>query len=118
MADFGVFIGFGFPVPGREQGAVQVFQELLQYLGGQSQQGNVESFEPVFLQPHGGDLGGYVLVRGERSKLDTMVAAREFVRLTTRAQIIVTNFGVVNTFLGAELEAQMGSFLQDSSDLR
>ncbi len=58
MADFGVFIGFGFPARGREQGAVKVFQELLQFLGGQAQQGNIEGFEPVFLWPHGGELGG------------------------------------------------------------
>ena len=50
MADFGVFIGFGFPVRGREEGATKVFGELLAYLGAQAGQGNVESFEPVFLQ--------------------------------------------------------------------
>ena len=62
MADFGVFIGFGFPVLGREQGAITVFQELLGFLGKNAGEGNLESFEPTFLQPHGGDLGGFVLV--------------------------------------------------------
>ena len=51
MADQGLFIGFGFPVRGREEAATKVFGELLGMLGGQMQQGNVESFEPVFLQP-------------------------------------------------------------------
>jgi hypothetical protein len=53
MADFGLFIGFGFAVRGREEGALKVFQELPGLLAGQMQQGNVESFEPAFLQPHG-----------------------------------------------------------------
>jgi hypothetical protein len=118
MADFGVFMGFGFPARGREEGAVKVFQELMQFLGGQVQQGNIESFEPVLLQPHGGDLGGYVLARGDRSKLGTMVASPEFQRLVTRGQAIVERFGVVNCIMGQELERQMGSFLQDTSDLR
>ncbi len=49
MADSGVFIGFGFPARGREQGAAAVFQELLEFLGGQAQQGNLESFEPCLM---------------------------------------------------------------------
>ena len=118
MADFGVFLGFGFPVRGREESAVKVFGELLAFLGAQAQQGNVESFEPGFLQPHGGDLSGFVLVRGERSKLDAMVASQEFLRLSTRAETIVERFGVVNCVLGQELQRQMGAFLQDSADLR
>ena len=118
MADFGVFIGFGFPARGREDGATRVFQELLSFLGAQSQQGNVESFEPAFLQPHGGELGGFVLARGERSKLDAMVASQEFQRLSTRAQAIVEHFGVVNCFLGPEVARQVGTFLPDTADLR
>ena len=118
MADFGVFIGFGFPARGREEGATKVFQELMGLLGAQMQQGGVESFEPFFLQPHGGELGGGVLVKGERVKLDAMVASDQFVRLTTRAQAIVENFGVVNCFLGQELQRQLSTFLPDTADLR
>ena len=118
MADFGLFIGFGFPVRGREEAAVKVFQELLGLLGGQMTQGNVESFEPVFLQPHGGELSGLVLVRGQEDKLGALVASAEFQRSMTRAQAIVEHFGVVNCQMGAELQKQMGSFLQDTGDLR
>ncbi len=118
MADSGVFIGFGFPARGREEGAVKVFQELIQFLGGQVRQGNVESLEPVLLQPHGGDLGGFVLARGDVAKLAAMVGSPDFQRLMTRAQTIVEHLGVVNCILGQELERQMGSFLQDTSDLR
>ena len=89
MADHGVFIGFGFPARGREQEAAAVFQSLLEFLGGQAQQGNLENFEPAFIQPHGGDLGGFVLVRGERSKLDAVVASDEFQRIVIRAQLTV-----------------------------
>ena len=90
----------------------------MQFLGGQAQQGNIESFEPMFSQPHGGELGGYVLVRGEQSKLGGMAASEEFQRLITRAQTIVEHFGVVNCAMGQELERQMATFLQDTADLR
>jgi hypothetical protein len=118
MADYGVFIGFGFPARGREEGAVKVFQETLEFLGSQAQQGNVESFEPVFLQPHGGDLGGFVLVKGEREKLDAIVASEEFNRIMTRAQVVVDHVGVVNALLGEQLQGQMGTFLTDTADVR
>lgn len=117
MADYGVFVGFGYPARGREAAATKVFQELLQYLGQQQQMRTVESFEPTFLQPHGGDLGGFVLARGERAKLDAMVASPEFQRLVTRAQTIVDNFGVVNCTFGQEAQRQVGTFLQDINDL-
>jgi hypothetical protein len=118
MANFGVFIGFGFPARGREEAAVTVFQEMMQFLGSQSQGGNIESFEPVFLQPHGGDLGGFVLIKGERTNLDAMVASVEFQRITTRAQVSVENVGVVNCLLGQELERQMATFLPDTAGVR
>ena len=118
MADYGLFIGFGFPVRGREEGALKVFGELLGMLGAQQQQGNLESFEPVFLQPHGGDLGGFVLVRGDQQKLSAFVASQEFQRNMNRAQMIVEHVGVVNAIMGGELQRQMTTFLPDTADLR
>ena len=29
----------------------------------------IESFEPVFLEPHGGDLTGFILIQGDAAKL-------------------------------------------------
>ncbi len=118
MADFGLFIGYGFPARGREEGAVKVFQEMIGFLAGQQQQGTVASFEPVFVQPHGGDLGGFVLVRGERALLDALVASDEFQRLMNRAQLIVDNFGVVNCVFGQESQRLIETFLSDTADLR
>ena len=118
MADFGIFIGFGFPIPGRDEAAVKVFNELLQLLGQQAQAGNVESIEPAILQPHGGELGGFIIARGERTKLDALVASDAFQRLTVRAQSCVSHFGVVNATMGAELQRSMSTFLSDTADLR
>ena len=69
------------------------------------------------MQPHGGELGGFVLIRGERSKLDAMVASDEFVRIVMRAQIAVDNMGVVNVFLAEGVEKLMGAFLESAADL-
>src|SRR2546428_13988757 len=114
MADNGIFVGFGTPTRGRENGATKVFTEFSQYLGAQQAQKNVESFEPVFLQARGGDLGGFFLIKGE--KLDKMVASEEFDKLTTRALFIVEHFGVVNASFGGRVQELLGSFQRDTAD--
>ena len=65
MANAALVIGWGPVVPGREQKALQVFGEAIQYYTRLQQQGQIESFEPVALEPHGGDLNGFLLVRGD-----------------------------------------------------
>ncbi len=42
MADAGLFVGFGLPVRGREQQAVGVFNEAVQYYSTLQQQGEIE----------------------------------------------------------------------------
>jgi hypothetical protein len=61
--------------------------------------------------------GGFVVVRGERSKLDAMVASDEFLRITMRAQIVVDSMRVVNVSLGQEVERQMDTFLESAAEL-
>jgi hypothetical protein len=117
MADFGLFIGFGYPVRGRERQAIKVFNEALEYYARLQQQGEIESFESVFLEPHGGDIGGFTLVRGDWDKLASIRASDEFVRLSTRAQLIVEQFGVVGANLGERIGTQIGVFNEQVEDL-
>jgi hypothetical protein len=117
MADFGLFIGFGFPVRGRERQAIKVFNEVMEYYARLQQQGEIESFESVFLEPHGGDIGGFTLVRGDRDKLASIRTSDEFVRLSTRAQLIAEQFGVVGANLGERIGTQIGVFNEQVEDL-
>jgi hypothetical protein len=117
MADFGLFIGFGYPVPGRERQAAMVFNEAIEYYARLQQQGEIESFEPVFLEPHGGELSGFTLVRGDRDKLTSIRTSDEFARLTIRAGLIVEQFGVVDANLGARIGTLMGVYNEQVEDL-
>ncbi|HSR30912.1 MAG TPA: hypothetical protein VLY63_10130, partial [Anaerolineae bacterium] len=67
-----VFVGWDRAVPGRETASLELFQEFHVYLGGLQGQGTIDSFETVLLAAHGGDLNGFVLIRGEQGKLDAM----------------------------------------------
>jgi len=117
MASEALFIGWGEVVRGREGKAVDVFNESLQYYGQLQQDGKVESVEPWFLAPHGGDLAGFILLRGEREQLDEIQRSAEFERLQTRAALIVDRTGVINAYTGEALGRLMGQFQEATGDL-
>ncbi len=107
MADAGLFIGFGDPVRGRESQALEIFNEALGYYARLQEEGEIESFEPVFLEPHGGDLSGFILLRGDAEKLAALRVSEEFTQLTLRAGLCVESIGVVGADLAERLQRQM-----------
>jgi len=117
MADSALFVGFGFPVRGRERQAIAVFNEAFEYYSRLQEGGEIESFEPVLLEPHGGELSGYFLLRGDRAKLARVRASDEFERLTVRAGLIVDNLGIVGAALGERLMSQIATVTEALDNL-
>lgn len=117
MADSGLFIGWSNPVRGRERKAIEVFGEAVAYYTGLQQRGEIESFEAVFLEPHGGDLGGFFLLRGDRAKLAQIRASDEFFRLNMRAALVVEGFGAVGASLGDRIASEMGLYTESVAEL-
>ena len=115
MAGRGLFIGFGYPVRGREQKAGAVFGEAIELWTRYQQEGKIESWEAMFLDPHGGDLGGFFILRGDA--VGEIYGDDAFQRLITRAQLIVENFGVVGAQMGDRIQAQMQLSLENASEL-
>jgi hypothetical protein len=110
MADAALFLGWGPAVRGRERQALTVFGEAVEFWTKLQQDGELESFETVFLEPHGGDLLGFFLVRGEREALARLRVREDVVRLNLRAGLTVENFGVVGGAVGSGIDEQMGYF--------
>jgi hypothetical protein len=117
MASGALFIGWGPVVRGREQQALRVFNEVMQYYGRLQQQGEIESFEPVILEPHGGDLNGFVLIRGDRDKLNHLRTNDEFIHNVNRASLYVDNVGVVGAYTGEALDHLFADFHQVIGEL-
>jgi hypothetical protein len=117
MADFGLFLGFGRPARGREAQAAKVFGETLAYFGELQKKGEIESFQVAILEAHGGDLGGFVLIRGERDRLAKLRASAEFERLLLRAGFIVEDIGVVSALLDGEAARFVGQTNTLTADL-
>ncbi len=117
MSDDALFVGWGEVVRGRERKAVEVFNEAIEYYSKLQQEGKIDSVEPWFLATHGGDLGGFMLIRGEREKLDEVVRSPEFEVLQTRVAMIVDGSGVVQAVTGEALARGMGHFQEATADL-
>ena len=102
-----LFVGWDRAVPGREAAASEHFAEVMQWFGGLQQAGKIDSFEPVLLNAHGGDLNGFVLVRGEAAQLNALSANEEWLDHMTRATMNLDGFGVVWGAIGEGIAAQM-----------
>jgi hypothetical protein len=112
MADAGLFVGWGAVARGREKEAVDLFNEILVYYGRLQDEGDIQSFEPVFLEPHGGDLAGFVLIRGDAEKLAAIRVSEEFTQYSIRAALFVDGFGVVGADLEGRLQQQMAFYTE------
>lgn len=117
MAGEELYIGWGSVVRGREQKALQVFQETIEFHGKLQQDGKIDSFDAHLIAPHGGDLAGFIILHGERAKLDEIRSSEDFERLIARAASIVDKVGVVNAYSGDALGQAMGRFQAASQEL-
>ena len=117
MAESGLFIGWGDIRTGRDAAANKVFAEALAYWPTLQAAGEIESVETVILGAHGGDLGGFFLLRGDPEKLGRLSMSPEFQRLTMRASACLDGVGVVNAVVDAGMGRWMGAWKEAIADL-
>jgi hypothetical protein len=117
MAGEALFLGWGQVVRGREQLALQVFQEAVSYYSKLQEEGQIERYDAYLLDPHGGDLAGFFLIHGERSALDAVRSSPEFHRLLVRAGSVIDNLGLVSAYSGDALGQQMARFGEVAQEL-
>jgi hypothetical protein len=113
MADAGLFIGWGKVVRGREAQAVDSFNATVDFLGRRQGDGRIESFEICFLDPHGGDLDGFMLVRGSTEQVNALHGDEEFMRHVLRADLVVESLGIVHAYLNEAIAEQMAMYQQE-----
>jgi hypothetical protein len=105
-----IFFGWNRSVPGREQISLQHFQEFTQYAGGLQASGAIDSFEPVLLTNHGGDLNGFFLIRGSMEQLSALRATEEWQMHVSRGGYHLDGMGVVEGVTGEGVMDWMGMF--------
>ena len=107
MADRILFIGWGQVVAGREQKSMQLWSKAMEYYGGLQSDGHIENFEPVLLAAHGGDLHGFIILRGEAQKLAALREESTFLDLAMEAGYCLENFGIIGGYIGDSIMDQL-----------
>ena len=100
MADRVVFIGWNRPVVGREQQAMKLFQKAMEYYSKLQASGKIESFEPIMLTHHGGDLNGFIILKGDAKKLAEVREETTFIEYSIEAGYCLDGFGIVSGYVG------------------
>jgi hypothetical protein len=113
MADAGLFIGWGQVVRGREDRALDVFNETIEFYGQMQSDGRIEDFEVALLEPHGGELAGYALLRGSEDQIAAVRRDEEFERLMTKASLIVDDLGMIGAAIGESLARALAIYQEE-----
>ena len=109
MADRVLFIGWGAPVPGREERALEAFNEAIGLYGRLQQDGRIEKFDVVLLGPNG-DLSGYVELHGSAMQLAAVREDEEFERATINASLAVNGLRQIDGATNDEVARRMGLY--------
>jgi hypothetical protein len=110
MTERALFIGFGVPVRGREERAIEVFNEFVDLFGRMQSDGRIDSMDVSLLDPHGGDLGGFFMAHGSEAQCAALTNDEEFRRASIDAGLIVENFGVVPAVTGEAVGREMAMY--------
>jgi hypothetical protein len=109
MADRVLMISWGEPVRGREERALEVFNESVGLFGRMQQDGRIESFDIVLLNPNG-EMAGYMLLHGSAEQIAALDQDEEFMRSTVDASLIVENFRHAVGYTNEGVARQMAMF--------
>ena len=112
MADAAIVIRWDRVVPGREQQALSIFGQSLEYYGTLQSEGAIESFEPILFNPTGGDLNGIILLRGSADQMDAVKRDDRFIDIMMRAAHSCERLGVNEAYLEGELQSRMARWAQ------
>jgi hypothetical protein len=109
MADRVLFIGWGTPVRGREERALEVFNESLGLYGRMQQDGRIESLD-VTLLGASSVLNGCILLKGDAAQIQALQEDEEFQRVTADASLIVDDLNIIAGYTNAGVAPQMAIY--------
>jgi hypothetical protein len=107
MADRCLLLTWGEVVRGREERALECFNDTVGFYGRCQQDGKIESFDTVLCAPNGGRLDGFIRLEGSAKQLADLKESRDFQRLTAEATVCVENIAVTDAYCNQGVAQQM-----------
>jgi hypothetical protein len=111
MADRILFIGWRMPVKGREERAIEVFNESVGLYGRLQQEGRIEGFAAVFLASNP-LLGGFFQLHGTAEQLFAVREDEAFQRSMVDAELSVDGMHILEGYTGDAIAGQMGIYTE------
>jgi hypothetical protein len=112
MADRVLFISWGEVVRGREVAALENFNETIGLYGQMQQDGRVESFDVVLLDP-AMDIAGYMEIHGSAEQLTALKTSEDFRRNLAAGSLIVDNLKLADGYTNEGIAREM-TYYQDA----
>ncbi len=109
MADRVLFISWSTPVRGREERGLEVFNDAVGLYGRLQQEGRIESFNVVLLDPSG-PVEGYIELEGSPAQLAELSEDDEFRRVLIDASLVVDDLRVANGFCKEGIAREMARY--------
>jgi hypothetical protein len=109
MADRMLFFGWSGVARGREERALEVFNETVGFYGRLAQEGRIESFDVRFLAPNE-SLDGYFELHGSAQQIADLKEDAEFMRLTTEASLIIDGQRIIDGVTNQAIAEQMAIY--------
>lgn len=117
MADSGIFMGWTRPATGASHKAMELYKHIDGYFNLLHAEGRIASFDTVLLGANGGDLGGFVLIRGDRDKLDALRSSPQFRDVTVRGSMFLVGFRVLRAHMGSEVTGLLQAYQRVAREL-
>jgi hypothetical protein len=110
MTDHMLFLGWGQVARGREERALEVFNESMGFYGRLQEGGRIDHFGVALLDPHAGDLSGYIEVHGSAAQLSALREDEEFRRLQADVSMIVDDLRIIDGRTGEGVGREMAIY--------
>jgi hypothetical protein len=112
--DAALVITFGSAVRGREAKSLDVFTEVLTFLGKQAADGRCSQPEPYFATDAS---NGMIIVRGMTDGLAEITESEEYDKLLAKSQMVVEDLKIHWYLTGEEIERGTRIFAEAGSEL-
>jgi hypothetical protein len=109
MADRVLFISWGTPVRGREERGLEVFSEAIGLYGRMQQEGRIESFDVVLMDPNGA-MEGYIRLEGTGAQLAQARDDEEFRRVLVDAALVVDDLRVIDGWCNEGIARELSRY--------
>jgi hypothetical protein len=97
-------------LPGREQLSAAHFDDFVSFLMGLQNDGKIDSFEPVLLEPNASGIIGFVLIRADGGRLDALFNSEAWDAHMVRAMFHLDQPALLRGVTGSLAQELMGQW--------